>query len=268
MSPSACEIETASDSPPICAHDRVLSILGVHITDVSKARALQMLQTMIAARDGRARAVYFVNTHTLNCAAADESYRRVLNSATCVFGDGTGVRWAARLQGVRVRDNLCGTDLTPALLSTADQPPRRYFLLGGTEALIHVAAEKARALFPHWNLAGFHHGYLGDPKLNDNAIAAINAAAPDVLLVGMGNPLQERWIDANRRRLHVPLCLGVGGLFHYWADDLKRTPRWLRRLGMEWLGILCQQPQKAARYLAGNPLYLGRVVRERCRGRA
>ena len=79
----------------------------------------------------------------------------------------------------------------------------------------------------------------------------------------MGNPRQEQWLHEYRRQLDVSLCLGVGGLFHYWAGGLRRAPGWLRHLGDEWLGILLQQPHKARRYLLGNPLFLWRIVRER-----
>ncbi len=189
--------------------------------------------------------------------------------ATCstpadfVFGDGTGVRWAARWQGVRLRDNLVGTDLTPQLLRAASGCGHRYFLLGGKPSVIERAAAAAAAAFPGWTQAGFQHGFFHDPQSTDEVIRRINRARPNVLLVGMGNPLQEQWIHRHRQRLEVPLCLGVGGLFHYWAGDLRRAPTWLRRVGAEWLGILFQQPHKARRYLLGNPLFLWRAIRSR-----
>ena len=77
-----------------------------------------------------------------------------------------------------------------------------------------------------------------------------------MLLVGMGNPLQKRWIHEHLPRLNVSLCLGVGGLFDYWADNVRRAPQWLRRLGHEWVWRLYQEPAlKARRYLIGNPLF-------------
>jgi N-acetylglucosaminyldiphosphoundecaprenol N-acetyl-beta-D-mannosaminyltransferase len=243
--------------------DRVIPILGVNITDVTAPRAIGLMEEMIEQFDGRARSVFFANAHTLNLAAADEDYRQVLNAADYVFGDGTGVRWAARLQKIRVRDNLIGTELTPALLHALAGRGYRYYLLGGDEALVRRAARYAAGAFPGWVQAGYHHGYPGDRALTAKVIRRINAARPDVLLVGMGNPLQERWIHAHQYQLEVPLCMGVGGLFGYWAGDLRRAPSWLRRWGWEWLGILCQQPHKARRYLLGNPLFLWRIGRER-----
>jgi N-acetylglucosaminyldiphosphoundecaprenol N-acetyl-beta-D-mannosaminyltransferase len=248
--------------PGHCADDRRLSVLGVQITDVTRRRALELLDQMIDRYDGRAGSVFFVNAHTLNLAAADRAYRNVLRGADCVFGDGTGVRWAGYLQGVNVRDNLAGTDLVPALLR--DKPGRgyRYFLLGCDRQTIRRAAGFAEKTFPGWTQAGYHHGYLTTPELTAQAIHQINQADPHVLLVGMGNPLQERWIHAHQHELDVPLCMGVGGLFGYWAGDIRRAPRWLRHRGAEWLGILLQQPHKARRYLLGNPLFLMRVFRE------
>ncbi len=251
------------EAPP--TPDRTFTVLGVRITDVTGGRAVQLIGRMLAAADGVTRAVFFVNAHTLNLAAANEQYREVLNSADYVFGDGTGVRWAARLQGIRVRDNLAGTDLTPLVLRSLAGNGYRYFLLGGTESTIRRAAEYAAATFQGWTLAGYHHGYIHQPELSAAVIRQINQARPHLLLVGMGNPLQEQWCAQHRRQLQVPLCMAVGGLFSYWSGELTRSPRWLRRLGAEWLGILCQQPHKARRYLLGNPLFLWRICREHFR---
>jgi N-acetylglucosaminyldiphosphoundecaprenol N-acetyl-beta-D-mannosaminyltransferase len=242
--------------------DRWLNVLGVRITDVDMPRALEIVQDMIHCNDGRTRGVYFVNAHALNLAVSQRAYREVLNAGDCVFGDGTGVRWAARLQGVHLRDNVNGTDLVPALLNAGPDFKCRYFLLGTDEKSIRIAAEHARAKFPNWTLAGFHHGYLNNPEIDAQAVSMINRAQPDLLLVGMGNPLQELWIHNHRNQLRVPLCMGVGGLFQYWAGTLQRAPRWLRGRGFEWLGIMAQQPKKAGRYVVGNPLFLARILRE------
>ena len=96
-------------------------------------------------------------------------------------------------------------------------------------------------------------------------IERINAARPDVLLVAMGNPLQERWIDDHRDLLRVPVAMGVGGLFNFWSGNVRRAPRWLRRAGHEWLAVMFRQPHKARRYLLGNPLFLARILRARFR---
>jgi N-acetylglucosaminyldiphosphoundecaprenol N-acetyl-beta-D-mannosaminyltransferase len=245
---------------PIASTLPALDVLGVGVRDCRMSDALAEVGRWLFADGGRARSVYFVNAHTLNLACDDAAYRAVLNGADLVFGDGTGVRWAARfLHGVRLADNVNGTDLVPALFAAQAGRGLRYFLLGGTPEQNERAAEHASRTFEGWTLAGHHHGYL-DPDASERVAALINDAKPHLLLVGMGNPAQERWIAAWRDRLHVPVCMGVGGIFAYWSGHLDRAPRWVRAIGMEWVHLLLRQPQKARRYLLGNPVFLLRLA--------
>jgi len=232
------------------------------------AEALAQADTWLAAPEGCTRAVFFVNAHTLNVAYDDASYRNVLATADVVYGDGTGVRWAARiLHGARLADNVNGTDFVPALFAAQANRGYRYYVLGGTAEQNQLAAAHASRSFHGWTLAGHQHGYLDDAA-SARAVEEINNAKPQLLLVGMGNPGQERWIAAHRAQLRVPLCVGVGGLFTYWSGDIDRAPAWLRRIGFEWVHLLLRQPEKGRRYLLGNPLFLGRVVARRWRSRA
>jgi N-acetylglucosaminyldiphosphoundecaprenol N-acetyl-beta-D-mannosaminyltransferase len=242
-----------------------MRILDVDIWDATMDQAIAALGHEIEKFTGTSRSVYFVNAHTLNVATEDQRYRKTLASADYVFGDGTGVRWAARLvHGRPLRDNVNGTDLVPRFFEATAGRGYRYYLLGATDAVIARAAGNARTLFPGWTLAGYHHGYL-DAEAESQVVEEINALACQVLLVGMGNPLQEAFIERNRARLEVPLCMGTGGLFTYWAGDLVRAPAWVRKAGYEWLYLLLVQPHKFKRYVWGNPLFLSRVARSRRR---
>ena len=238
------------------------SLFGIGVTNTTRRRAIRLLEEMIRRYRGRTQSVFFVNAHTLNLADEDDEYRIVLRTADHVFGDGTGVRWASRMRGVQMQDNVNGTDLTREWFRAAAGRGYRYFLLGGEDRIIQRAAKYAAETFAGWTQVGWHHGYLDDPDLATKVILRINRSRPHVLLVGMGNPIQERWIRRHQHQLKVPVCMAVGGLFHYWAGDLRRSPAWLRRCGWEWLGILLQQPHKARRYLLGNPLFLMRALRE------
>jgi N-acetylglucosaminyldiphosphoundecaprenol N-acetyl-beta-D-mannosaminyltransferase len=237
----------------------IRSVFAVPIMDLSMDDALALCTGAMLEPALAARSVFFVNAHTLNLAFADPAYRAVLAASDWVFGDGTGVNWAVRfLHGVRLRDNVNGTDLVPALLG--GDIGLRYYLLGASPDAIDRAATHARSAFPGWQLVGHHHGYVPVDAC-DEVVDKINASRPHLLLVGMGNPKQELWIHTQRARLEVPLCLGIGGLLDYWAGDLSRAPAWLRRLGFEWLHLLLAQPRKFRRYVFGNPLFLLRLAR-------
>ena len=134
-------------------------------------------------------------------------------------------------------------------------------MLGANNDTIRHAANKCQTDFSGWDLAGYHHGYTIAAETNE-LIERINAARPHLLLVGMGNPLQEQWINRHKHQLRVPVCIGVGGLFDHWAGNLQRAPEWVRRQGFEWLQLLMQQPHKWRRYLLGNPKFLLRILKE------
>lgn len=233
---------------------RNVPILGVNFIDQPFDAALRQLRHALKDRVGRT--AFFANAATLNIAAGDRAYRAVLNGADFLYGDGTGVRWAALLRGARLQSNLNGTDLIPALLEST--PGIRVYMLGGRPEMIEESAGRFGHLFPQAILAGFHHGYFDHERSRD-VIAAINAAEPDLVLVGFGNPLQENWLAANRALIDAPLAAAIGGLFDFWSGQRRRAPRWLRAIGHEWIHILFTERHKARRYLVGNPLFLWRM---------
>jgi N-acetylglucosaminyldiphosphoundecaprenol N-acetyl-beta-D-mannosaminyltransferase len=245
----------------------VLEVLGVRIVDLSIPEALELMERWIRDPRRPTRRLYFVNAHSLNLAEDEPGTREILNSADAVFGDGTGVRWAARAQGIRIKDNLNGTDLVPLFFKATAGRGYRYYLLGAEVDVIERAAAWARAHFPGWEGVGHHTGYL-TPETSRAVVDEINALRPDMLLVGMGQSRQERWLSENREALNVPLCIGVGGLLDYWGGDLRRAFPWVRKLGFEWLQLLLQQPHKGKRYLIGNPKFLYRIARETLGGKA
>lgn len=241
----------------------VVSVLKVKITNTSHLGAIEMMESFIKQEPDKVHNIFIVNAHTLNLATDNLEYRDVLNSASVVFADGTGVRWAAKLRGTNLQDNLVGTDLIPNFFNATSNRGYRYYLLGADPQTIKYAAEYTSQQFPGWTLAGFHHGYINEEE-SIKVIEEINSLQPHLLLVGMGNPLQECWLHNHEHRLKVPVCVGVGGLFDHWGGNLKRAALWVRQLGFEWLQILLQQPgKKWQRYIIGNPKFIVRMVLSR-----
>jgi N-acetylglucosaminyldiphosphoundecaprenol N-acetyl-beta-D-mannosaminyltransferase len=235
---------------------RVVRIVGIDVVDQEMDEAVAELQATIRDRAG-CRSLFFVNANTLNFAVEDRDYSSVLNGSDLVFGDGTGVRWAARLRGLRLQANLNGTDVMPALLAAT--PGLRVFLLGGTDDVNARAAAGVARQFDV-EVVGRHQGWV-DVTEYGPVIEMINAAAPDLLLVGFGNPMQEEWIARYRAALRVPLVAGIGGLFGFWAGTRVRASTFVQRAGMEWVDIMIREPHKTRRYLLGNPKFLYRMVR-------
>lgn len=243
--------------------DRV-SVFSNAIANLTVPEAIHWLEQGVQPH--KSRKMYIVNAHTLNTAAADPAYASVLRRGDLVVGDGAGVRLAAKVRGVQMKANLVGTDLVPNFLRATAGRGYRCFLLGADAESIERAAEYFRRNFPGWTLAGYHHGYMTAENIS-SVIGAINQAEPELLLVGMGNPLQEAWIDAHASDINVGISIGVGGLFDHWAGNLRRAAPWVRRIGFEWFQLLLQQPRKSRRYLIGNGVFLWRIVRTRASDR-
>jgi N-acetylglucosaminyldiphosphoundecaprenol N-acetyl-beta-D-mannosaminyltransferase len=239
-----------------------ISLFGISIVNMEMNGALDLLEKYLLSEAKKVNTVMFVNTSTLNLVIEDSSFRDIVKSADTIFGDGTGVRWASRfLRGVQLKDNLNGTDMIPLLMTSRGKGVGyRYYLLGGTRKTNQKAAIAVRDLFPDWTLVGHHHGYVTSRE-SRAIVEEVNASAAHLLLVGMGSPVQERWIYTHIDRLRIPLCIGVGGLFSYWSGELTRAAQWLRFLGYEWVHLLVKQPRKITRYLIGNPKFLMRLVK-------
>ncbi|MAI78817.1 MAG: glycosyltransferase [Deltaproteobacteria bacterium] len=238
-----------------------ISLFDVDVTDVTLEDAAAIIDLYCQQAGFTSNAVFFVNAHTLNLANRSQPFKSVLREAHTVFGDGTGVRLAARwLRGVRLKANVNGTDLLPFYLSQSTHGSRSCFLLGAAPDVISCSAESAAEMFPHWNFAGYQHGFFGADE-EDQIINRINALKPNLLLVGMGNPQQELWIHRHLNRLNVGCCIGVGALLDYWAGKEVRSPEWMQRTGLEWLYRMFLQKGKFQRYALGVPEFIVNVLR-------
>ena len=238
-----------------CALDRRPRVFGVPCDNVTMDAALQRLDELVHAPETGFAA--FVNAHCLNVACKDDEYRAILNRADAVWPDGSGLRIAGRLRGFPVPANVNGTDMFPLIC----QRPYRIFLLGGRPGVAEQAQENARAKYPNAHFVGASSGYFANAEEEAQVIARINAIKPDLLMVAMGVPLQEKWLDSHRNELQVGAALAVGGLLDFVSERIPRAPKWLRRLGLEWCYRLYQEPRRLfKRYIIGNPLFVLRLL--------
>jgi N-acetylglucosaminyldiphosphoundecaprenol N-acetyl-beta-D-mannosaminyltransferase len=235
-----------------------MRILGVRVDCVDMAGAVETIARLIG-EGGPARLVATVNPEFVMRARADQRFQEVLESAALCLADGIGVVWAMRRQGCPQYERVPGSDLVPLLAAECARRGWRPFLLGSRPGVAEEAARRLEADNPGLAVAGTHAGspWPGD---DDESVRRIAAARPDVLLVAYGAPHQELWIARNRRRLDVPVAMGVGGTFDFLAGRVRRAPLWMQRVHLEWLWRLALQPARARR-MAVLPLYALAVLR-------
>jgi len=238
-------------------------ILGVTVADLTKDAALDMIHAAIAHRTYRP--IAFLNANNANIAVSDPEFRSVLSRFT-VLSDGVGVDVAAMmLYGSAFRANLNGTDFVPALLASAPKP-LKIGLFGARPEIAELAAGHFKRIDPRHEYRALADGYIdavGETELLDK----LEQWRPDILLVGLGVPRQEKWIIDRLTADRCTVPMAIGALFDLSTGEIPRAPTWLRRLRSEWVYRLWQEPRRLwRRYIFGNPVFLFRVMRQRLTG--
>ena len=238
-----------------------IDILGVGVDPLTVEGLYAEIWRLV--RGGERGLVLNANAHCLNLCYEDPKLRDFLNGAEIVFCDGVGVMLAARILGRRIPARITYADWAWQLADFASTQGFSLYFLGARPGVARAAARRLKERYPDLEIAGVHHGYF-DRSQNEAVVEEINAAAPDILLVGLGMPLQEYWLMENGHRLDAGLALTGGAVFDYVSGRLRRGPRFLIGSGFEWLARLLVEPRRLwRRYLVGNPLFLLRVLRQR-----
>jgi N-acetylglucosaminyldiphosphoundecaprenol N-acetyl-beta-D-mannosaminyltransferase len=242
-----------------------LKLLGIKITPGTREEICQEIGCLAGQK--QQSFIIDANVHGINLAWQLPWLAEFYHRADLVYVDGAGVVLGARLLGYNIPPRQTMADLGwPAVAHLAKQG-RSLYLLGNPPGVAAQAAEKLRAAAPDVRILGSHHGFF--PKTgpeNDAVIAEINQLRPDVLMVGLGMPLEQRWILDNHARVNARVFWTVGAAFQYWAGVIPRCPRWMADHGWEWLFRLLLEPRRMSRrYLWGNAVFLVKVLQERRR---
>jgi N-acetylglucosaminyldiphosphoundecaprenol N-acetyl-beta-D-mannosaminyltransferase len=242
-----------------------IDVLGLPLSRLDADGLIGLLAGRAAAKLRTTCA--YANAHTVNLAMRDGDFARTLRAAEVLYADGASVAWASRFARARLPGRMTAADFFPRFARLCADRGLSVFLLGGREGIARQAARRLRRDVPHLRIAGTHEGHF-DLSRSDEIVDAVNAASPDVLVVGMSSPRQESWLAAHGEALNVPVRWCVGALLDYLAGVERRGPRWLCRIGGEWLFRLLVDPRgKWRRYLVGHPRFVVCALRWRLRRR-
>lgn len=243
-------------------HHRRIAILNVTIDDVIEDEAITRIAGFIA--EGGPHFVATINPEFVMEAQTNPAFRHTLAAADLATPDGMGLLIAARWYGTPLRGRVTGIELVNRIAAAAATHGWSLFLLGAAPGIAERAAAVLKHTHPKLRIVGCH---AGSPALSDSvhSCALISAAHPDILLVAYGHPKQELWIAAHQPQLCVPVAIGVGGTFDFIAGIVPRAPRWMRRIGVEWLYRLFRQPWRWRRILVAVPRFLWAILRDTSR---
>lgn len=243
-----------------------LDILGVPVARLTRDEAAAAVER--AALEDAPALVGYVNAHTINLACGNPAYLELLRErAAVLLNDGSGVAIAGRLQGRPFFENLNGTDFNLLVLGIAARRKWPVYLMGAKPGVAERAAHRLVARIPGLRIAGVRDGFFeaaDEPRI----VGDIRASGAGVILVGMGNPKQELWLDRHLAATGARLGVGVGAFFDFAAGEVRRAPGWMIRLGIEWVHRLAVEPGRLwRRYVLGNPIFLFRLLRDRLSSR-
>lgn len=210
--------------------------------------------------------IYFVNAHCFNISTVDPEYQRALHECDLLLNDGSGIKLASKLINVKLKENMNGTDFIPKLLALAATEDKRVYLLGAKAGIANEAKVNLERAFEGLDICGTSSGYFTAEE-EPEIIERINASGAEIVVVGMGVPLQEKWIARNKEKFtHAKIIVAGGAIIDFSAGRVKRAPPFIRAMGLEWLFRFAQEPRRLfRRYLIGNWKFLQHVTAMRLR---
>ncbi len=243
--------------------ERANVLLGVRI---GRSALDDLISRSVSAVAGTSDRVLLAcaNPHSMVIAETDPQFHDALNSATHVVSDGFGCRIAALLTGRDFGPRITGFDYFEALMKKLNDRGGKVFFLGSsTETLGRI---KGRCAQDYPNVAVRCHSPPFGSWTDDEAaeiVQLLRDADPDILWVGLTAPKQEKWAAANKDRLRTPVIGCIGAVFDYYAGTVKRAPRWVCRLGLEWLYRLAGEPRRLwKRTIVSFPVFMWLVLNE------
>lgn len=227
-----------------------IAVLGLPFNNVTADGAVDMIERLVLS--GGTHQVCPVNSDVWLNALSDTHLHRIMAGCSMVVADGMPLVWASGLMGCPLPERVTGVDLVPRLAALSARKGYKIFLLGGREGVADRCAAQLESKYPGARIVGTYSPSEQSLACMDHAeiLERIHAVRPDILLVAFGNPKQEKWIWMHRKRLGVPVAMGVGGSFDILVGDTRRAPRWIQRCGMEWAMRFVQEPARLGpRYL-------------------
>jgi len=254
---------TNSDLAPVVVENtqkRPQSLWSIAIDPVTMSEAVAKVRSWVMQNEQICRFVV-----TPNVDHVVQLYRRpelqpMYNNASLTVADGWPLVTMSRFYGKALPERVAGSDLLPALCEDFQRlgSPLRLFLLGGLSGVPERAASHIHLKWPNVSVVGCSSppsGFEHDRGFNRDLCQQINAAQTDILVVGLGNPKQELWINQNREQLKIPVALAVGATIDFLAGQQRRAPPWIQSIRLEWLHRLATNPRRLARRYALDAIY-------------
>lgn len=221
-----------------------IEILGIPFDNVTMDEAVDAAMELIAEKN----AAYVVtpNPEIVMAVRENSALAEAVKQASLVLPDGIGIIYGGKILGTPLKERTPGIDFAARVMERLSQKGGSVFLFGAKPGVAELAGENLRSMFPGLVISGVSDGYFSD---DTPIIEKINEASPDLLLVCLGSPKQEFWMEKNAANLSVGLMAGLGGSLDVFAGMVDRAPERWQKLGLEWLYRLLKEPRRIGRMM-------------------
>jgi N-acetylglucosaminyldiphosphoundecaprenol N-acetyl-beta-D-mannosaminyltransferase len=224
----------------------MVNILGVNFSTMTLQETVAMLEQAMSAPQ-KPLHIVTANPEVIMLARSDREMNELIGAADLVTPDGIGAVWASKYYGTALTERVTGMEISTALVEYAAKQGLGVYLLGAAPESNRLAIENLRKKYPTLRIDG-HDGYF-KPQDEARIIEKVRAFGPALLLVGLGNPRQEKFIYKYKHEMGAAVCIGIGGVIDIFAGTVKRAPKIFQDLKLEWFYRLMKQPSRWRRQL-------------------
>lgn len=246
-----------------------VNICGVEIDNISFQETINNISGILE----KEKNIFITtpNVHHIILLQKDQEFKKIYQEASLVLADGMPLIWASKFLGTPLKEKVSGSDLVPEICKFAAKKGYRLFFLGGRSGAVEKARENLIKIYPQIKIVGVYSppfGFENNTEENEKIVEMIKNARPEILLVGLGAPKQEKWIYRHYKETDVPVSIGVGVTFEFISGMVKRAPKWMQRVGLEWSWRLIMEPKRLwKRYLVWDVEFFWLVLKQKIRSK-
>lgn len=221
-------------------------IFNIYIDNITMNECIQKIDKLVQYKE-RYHYVVTPNVDHIVRLDKDEYFKEIYDNADIVTADGMPIIWISKLLGTPIKQKISGSDLFPQVCKLAARRNYTMFLLGAAESVARQAAKNLMSKYKGLKIIGTFspdYGFEKDSKKIDEIVSTICNYRPDILVVGLGSPKQEKFIYEYRDVLKVPLSLAIGASIDFEAGNIKRAPKWMQNFGLEWFYRFLKEPRR------------------------
>lgn len=243
------------------------NLFGVEFSNITQSQAIEHILSWSYDSQPNAHMVVTPNVHFVVMQQRNPDFKEVLNSASLCVVDGKPIFWASRWLGQPLREVITGSDLVPALFKRHSEQtsntPLKVFLLGAGTGVAERAAEAIHKTYQGVQVVGVHSppfGFERNPNDCESICDQIRSSQADLLILGLGAPKQEFWAKNHLHKTGVKVALCVGATIDFMAGEKSRAPRWMQKVGLEWLFRALSEPKRLGKRYLNDGLALPQLI--------